>query len=149
MRTSYHPARTVMVAAFAAMVSVLAGCASMDASNERSLLSAAGFRARTPETAQQKSLYASAEPYKMLRATKDGKVVYAYKDEKHGVCYVGGESEYQRYQKLAVEQRIAQDNYVAAEMQRDLAWGWYGAWGPGIVRPYFAGPRPVVPGFAR
>jgi hypothetical protein len=124
----------------------LAACAAMDASNQRSLLSAAGFRIRTPETAKQKDLYAQAESYKVLRARNaDGKVLYAYKDEKNGVAYIGGESEYQRYQQLATQQRIASDYYMAAEMQRQAAWGWYGAWGAGIGRPW-VGPRVVAPG---
>jgi hypothetical protein len=115
----------------------------MNASNDRSLLSAAGFSVRTPETAKQKELYAAAEPYKLLRANADGKVFYAYKDEKNGVAYVGGEAEYQRYQELAVKQQIAQDNYMAAQMNRDAAYGWYGAWGPGFWGPGYVG-RPYI-----
>ena len=109
---------------------LLAGCASLDASNQKSLLSASGFRARTPETARQKELYAAVPSYKVQRLTVQGKTYYVYKNEKEGVAYVGGEAEYQRYQQLALEQRIAEQQYMAAEMQHDLAMGWYGAWGP-------------------
>jgi hypothetical protein len=108
----------------------IGGCASMDASNQESMLSAAGFRVRTPQTPRQRELYAATPAYKVQHAVVNGKVFYAYKDERKGVAYVGGEAEYQRYQQLAVQQRIAQDNYMAAEMNRDAAWGWYGAWGP-------------------
>jgi hypothetical protein len=44
----------------------------------------------------------------------NGKVFYVYKEEKKGVAYIGGEAEYQRYQQLAVQQQIAQDQYMAA-----------------------------------
>jgi hypothetical protein len=108
----------------------LDGCASLDASNQKSLLSASGFRARTPETARQKELYAAVPSYKVQRLSVKGKVYYVYKHEKEGVAYVGGETEYQRYQQLALEQRIAQEQSMAAEMQREMALGWYGAWGP-------------------
>ena len=108
----------------------LAGCASLDAPNQKSLLTAAGFRVRTPETAKQRELYTAAPSYKVQRVSAKGKTFYAYKDEKAGVAYVGGEAEYQRYQQLAIQQRIAREQYMAAEMNRDMAWGWYGAWGP-------------------
>jgi hypothetical protein len=113
----------------------MAGCASLDASNQRSLLAAAGFKVRTPETAKQKELYAAAPSYKVERVSFNGKTFYAYKDEKGGVAYVGGEAEYQKYQQLAVQQRIARDNYEAAQMNRDMARGWYGAYGPYAFYP--------------
>ena len=106
------------------------GCASSDASNQESLLSAAGFRARSPDTPQKKTLYDSLPAYKVQRASVDGKIFYVYKDEKKGIAYVGGEPEYQRYQELAVQQRIAKDNYQAAQMNQQAAMGWYNHWGP-------------------
>jgi hypothetical protein len=118
-----------LVAAAAALF--LAGCAEMGAGNTTSLLSAAGFRARTPQTPQQQQIYAALPPYQVERATVKGKgVFYVYKDEKAGLAYVGREQEYQRYQQLAIQQQIAQERYMAAQMQADAAWQWYGAWGP-------------------
>ena len=38
-----------------------AGCASMETDNTKSLLSEAGFRTRTPQTAKQKELYAELQ----------------------------------------------------------------------------------------
>lgn len=108
------------------------GCASWDASNQEALLSAAGFSMRKPETAKQQEIYQAMEPYKVQATTVNGKLLYAYKHEKKGVVYVGGEPEYQRYQKLAIEQRIAQQNYMAAQMNQDLSlrWRyWGGPWG--------------------
>ena len=121
-----------VVAMFVSVCAVgsLAGCAEMESSNTKSLLSAAGFRARTPETPAQKELYAALPPHHVQRATIKGKVVYLFKDENAGVAYVGHEPEYQRYTQLAVQQRIAQDYYMAAEMNSMYAYRWYGAWGP-------------------
>lgn len=114
---------------------VLSGCASMGSSNTKSMLSAAGFRVKTPETGKQKELYAAAEAYKVQRITANGKTFYAYKDEKSGTALVGDESNYQQYEKLAVQQRIAQQEYQAAEMRREAAMGWYGAYGYGVYGP--------------
>jgi hypothetical protein len=121
----------ILIFAAASAALFAAGCAEMQSANTTSLLTAAGFRARTPETPQQQQIYAALPPYKVERATVKGKgVFYVYKDEKAGVAYVGREQEYQRYQQLAVQQQIAQDYYMAAEMDRAAAWQWYGAWGP-------------------
>ena len=109
---------------------LLPGCAGMGSSNTESLLSAAGFRARTPQTPKQQQIYAALPPYQVQRATVPGKgVFYVYKDEKAGVAYVGREPEYQRYQQLAIQQQIAQNQYMAAEMQQEAALDWYGGFG--------------------
>ena len=107
----------------------LGGCASVGSTNTESLLSAAGFIVRTPETPRQKQIYASLPPYKVHRATVNNKVFYVYKDEKAGVAYIGHEPEYQRYQQLAVQQQIAQERYMAAELDREAALQWYGGFG--------------------
>jgi hypothetical protein len=112
----------------------LTGCASMDSSSQTALLSAAGFRVKNPQTPKQLEVYAAAPAYKVHRASVDGKTFYAYKDEKNGVAYVGGEAEYQKYQQLALQKKIAQDNYMAAQMNQTMAMNWYGAWGYGGYR---------------
>jgi len=117
---------------FAAAVIALfvAGCAEMESANTTSLLSAAGFRARTPQTPKQQQIYAALPPYQVERATVNGHVFYVYKDDKAGVAYIGREQEYQNYQQLAIQQQIAQNYYNAVAMDRAAAYGWYGAWGP-------------------
>jgi hypothetical protein len=120
----------ILIFAVAAATLVVAGCAEMGSGNTTSLLSAAGFRARTPQTPKQQQMYAALPPYKVERATVKGHVFYVYKDEKAGVAYVGREQEYQRYQQLAIQQQVAQDYYTAVAMDRAAAFGWYGAWGP-------------------
>ena len=114
----------------------LNSCSSMSASSTEPLLSAAGFKVKTPETAEQKALYDQLPSYKVQRGKHDGKIFYAYKDEKQGVAYVGGEDEYQKYQQLATQRNIAQDRRIAAEMQRDMSYRWYGAYRP-YYGPYF------------
>ena len=108
-----------------AVLLAITGCGTIDAANREPLLSAAGFVARTPETAKQRELYAAAPAYHVERIEVEGKVYYAYKDEKKGIAFIGDEAAYQRYQKLAIQQRIARDNYEAAQMNRDASYGWY------------------------
>ena len=134
MKTKINKSNIILVFVAAAAALFVAGCAELESANTTSLLSAAGFRARTPQTPKQKEIYAALPPYHVERATVPGKgVFYVYKDEKAGIAYVGREQEYQRYQQLAIHQQIAQDYYMAAEMDRAAAWGWYGAWGPRAV----------------
>lgn len=114
------------------LAGLLSSCASSSASYKEPMLSAAGFKVKKPETAQQISLYNQLEPYKVQRGEYKGKIFYAYKDEKQGVAYIGGETEYQKYQEIATARRIANDQRQAAEMNRNLAYGWYGAY-----RPYY------------
>ena len=103
----------------------------MEHSNNVSLLTADGFQVRTPDTPKKKEIYDSLPDKQVMRATIKGKgVFYVYKDAEHGIAYVGREVEYQKYTHLAIQQQIAQQYYMAAEMERQSAWGWYGAWGP-------------------
>jgi hypothetical protein len=120
----------VLIFAAAAATLFVAGCAEMGSGNTTSLLTAAGFRARTPQTPKQQQIYAALPSYTVEHATMKGRSFYVYKDEKAGLAYVGHEQEYQRYKQLAVQQQIAQNYYMAAEMDRAAAYGWYGAWGP-------------------
>lgn len=119
----------------AILVLAIAACAGADADRKESLLSAAGFTVRTPQTAKQKEMFAAAPSYKVERITVNNKTFYAYKDEKKGVAYVGDEAAYQRYQQLAVQQNIAEANYQAAQMNQQMAMGWYGAYGPYYAPP--------------
>jgi hypothetical protein len=131
MRTEISKSNVILLVAATAAALFITGCAGMGSGNTTSLLSAAGFIARTPQTPQQQQIYAALPPYHVERATVPGKgVFYVYKDEKAGLAYVGREQEYQRYQQLAIQQQIAQNYYMAAEMDRAAAWQWYGAWGP-------------------
>jgi len=105
----------------------LAGCASMETGNTKSLLSAAGFHVHTPQTAKQRELYAALPNNKIERATVKGKVFYVFKDEKAGVAYVGGEPQHRRYQQLSAHAaQVAEE-----EMNPSLATKWNNQWGPG------------------
>ena len=129
MTTTLRASNIVIFVASVAGAILLAGCAGMTSANTESLLSAAGFRVRTPQTPKQQQIYAALPPYQVERATVKGHVFYVYKDEKTGVAYVGREQEYQRYQQLAIQQQLAHDRIIAAEMVKQAAFNWYGGFG--------------------
>src|ERR1700722_10525255 len=121
------------VAAFTLLLlAILAGCASWDAQNKESLLTAAGFRTRTPTTANQLAMFNRMTPYKVERRIRNGKVLYAFADKQNNVVYLGGENEYQKYKQLALQQSIAQDQIEAAQINEESSmyddFGPY--WGP-------------------
>jgi hypothetical protein len=129
MRTTLRPSTILILLSTLSGAILIAGCASMTSANTESLLTAAGFRARTPQTPKQQQIYAALPPYKVQRATVKGQVFYVYKDEKAGFAYVGREAEYQRYQQLAIQQQMAQNQIAAAEMEQQAALDWYGGFG--------------------
>jgi hypothetical protein len=105
------------------------GCASLEAPNTESLLTAAGFKTKTPSTPRQTAFYNNLPDFKLQRSTIKGQVVYTYADKKNVVVYFGGEKAYQRYKQLALKQEIAEDQLSAAEMNEDASMDWDG-WGP-------------------
>jgi len=127
MKTKVTNSSLILILA-ASSVAFFAGCASMETDNNiKSLLSQAGFRMRTPQTAKQKDLYSSLPNNKVEHAIVKGKVFYLFKDEKAGVAYVGGEPEHRRYQELCMQRHVAQA--AEEEMNPSLATKWDNQWG--------------------
>jgi len=129
MKTRITNSSLILILAAGAIIS-FAGCASTETANidkTKSLLSAAGFRIRTPKTAKQHELYAALPSNKLESGTVNGKVFYVFKDEKAGVAYVGGEREHQRYQQLCTQQHVAQA--AEEEMKHPFAQSWSNQWG--------------------
>ena len=109
-----------------AIVVGFSGCAGTQVQNKESLLTAAGFRTRTPSTREQWAMYNQITPYKLERNTRNGKTVYTYADKQKGVVYIGGDIAYQSYKQLGIQQSLAQkeleasySNYVN---QADQVW---------------------------
>ena len=105
-----------------------AGCATLQAAGTRStedVLSAAGFHREAADTPEKLADLQLPPARKVLSQTRDGKIVYVYRDPSVCHClYVGGEPEYEQYQKLRLEQDIADEESNAA-----LNWGWGPGWG--------------------
>ena len=104
-----------------------AGCATLQAAGTRSteqVLSAAGFHIETADTPATVAELQTLPARQVLPQTRDGKTSYVYRDPTVCDClYVGGEPEYQQYQKLRLQKDIADE-----ESNPALNWGW-GPWG--------------------
>src|SRR5581483_10826214 len=118
-----------LIIAFSALISV-AGCASMGSHSTKKLLDEAGFITLAPSTPKQHEIYTAMPAYKLEQISHNGKTFYVYKDEKDGIAYVGDPHNYHEYEKLAMQQRINQQQAQAIAMDHNMAMGWYGAYGP-------------------
>ena len=105
-----------------------AGCASMEAASQESLLKSAGFQERTPSTPKQKTAYDALPAYQLHRGTLKGRTAYIYKDEKAGVVYIGHKAQYQQFQQLAAKAKLKEEKQVAHDLDNDLEYRWYGSW---------------------
>ncbi len=104
-----------------ATVAGLAGCASVGSSNTMNLLSAAGFRQSASEAAEHKDLYGKLPAYEVQRIESSGKALYAYKDEKNRIVYLGDSANHERFRQLALQQQ--QEYQAEQQRQRDRVSG--------------------------
>ena len=96
-----------------------AGCATMEAASQESLLKSAGFQERTPSTEKQKAAYQALPAYHLHQLTLKGRTTYAYKDEKAGVVYLGNEAQYAQYRQLAAKAKLKEEQFTAAQIALD------------------------------
>lgn len=110
------------------------------------LLSAAGFEAIPANTPERAAELASLKPNRIVAQPNGGGFTYVYADPDGCNClYMGDAADYSTYQKLALNQRIAQQNADAASDARFASFNW-GLWGP-YPRWGWAGPIFVHGGF--
>ena len=100
------------------VVAGAAGCATLQAAGVRSteaMLTTAGFHVEPADTPDKKADLQQPPARALVRQTQDNQALYVYRDPTVCNCrYVGGEPEYQRYQKLRVEQEIAENKARAS-----------------------------------
>ena len=107
---------------------LLSACASSQpAATTVSLLGAAGFRLRTPETPKQKEIFASLPSYKVESLVVNGHKFYVYKDESKGLALVGHQVEYDRYRQMARQEQASAGYHNAIMASEAEAQSWYGA----------------------
>jgi len=118
----------VVLAATALLLAV--GCASVEKSmtiDQERKLAAAGFQMKFATTPEQMEKAAALPQHKLTPAPgPDGNTRFIWADATDCKCiYVGTPAAYDRYQKLQIEENIA-ENEEAASMD----WGRWGVWGP-------------------
>ena len=131
-------------AAFAMAVSgfFLAACATQQSISQQTeqMLVAAGFLEKPADTPKRQARLAALPPYHILsqRVNAGGQdtVGYVYADPQFCHCvYVGNTVAFQKYQQLAFQEHLVQEQIAAQEMAEDDSFGW-GDWGP---YPYWGG----------
>jgi hypothetical protein len=124
-----------VVTAVAALGAALAGCAAIrrdqDKANE-TMLGAAGFKMVQADTPARKATLAQLPPRTVRPVSRDGKSYYVYTDpDTCGTClWVGGQKEFQEYQRLKLERHIDEENLAASEADEDAAELSWETWGP-------------------
>jgi hypothetical protein len=121
-----------MVAGLGLCVAV-AGCAAIErqeASRTEQLLSAAGFQMRTADTPAKLADLERLHQHKVVGHEHDGGTTYVYADAAGCKClYTGNQHNYDEFQKLQVQENVAQQEMMAAEMNQQAAMNWE-MWGP-------------------
>jgi hypothetical protein len=113
----------------------LIGCATIERNatlDKEQMLAAAGFRMKLADTPEKLAKLQALPQQQLMARAKDDKIVYFYADAATCQClYLGNEKAYQRYQKLAVEKQIANEQAMAAQtnMDMEMDWGMLGPWG--------------------
>ena len=118
--------------ALAVAATLLAGCVTMQ--NEDYLqterrLAAAGFQSRIANTPAKFTSLRNLPQNRLVMGQKDGVARYLYADTTVcGCLYYGDQQAYDRYQRMALEQRLVDDQWVVMEWNADsMDWD---AWGP-------------------
>jgi hypothetical protein len=109
------------------LVLALASCQAIeneDAEDTEQLLAAAGFHMKESTTPEQLANLQNMTQRKIVIQEQDGQPRYVYADAEGCKCvYVGGEGNYDQYQRLSLKEEIAQENLDAS-----MDWGMWGAW---------------------
>ena len=120
-------------AAIVSVIVVASGCAMMrksDVDTQEQLLSASGFQMKLADTPEKVAHLQTLTAQKLVPHTRDGKVYYVYADPEFCKCmFVGNEGAYQKYQDLALKEKLSQERLNAAAMNENAAMNW-GMWGP-------------------
>ncbi|NMQ18130.1 hypothetical protein E4P82_02315 [Candidatus Competibacter phosphatis] len=118
---------------FAATFTVaLVGCAVMQKDNTQTTeqtLSAAGFQMKLADTPAKLAQLQGLPQRKLVPQQQNGAIRYVYVDAQYCQCvYAGTETNYQEYQKLALQRQIALEEVSAAQMDT-MDWEMWGPWG--------------------
>lgn len=118
---------------FAATFTVaLIGCATMQKDNTQTTeqtLSAAGFQMKLADTPAKLAQLQGLPQRKLVPQQQNGAIRYVYVDAQYCQCvYAGTETNYQEYQKLALQRQIALEEVSAAQMDT-MDWEMWGPWG--------------------
>jgi len=120
----------------AVCTALLFGCATTQTStqNRESMLVASGFKMITPKTAAQQQKLQKLPPGKVTMIQKGGKTYYVFPDPANNRAYIGRPKDYQAYQQLRADKKLAKENLETAQMYQDteMEWSVWGGWDAGL-----------------
>ena len=125
--------KALAIGLFAATFTVaLAGCAAIQKENTQTTeqtLAAAGFQMKLADTPAKLAQLKGLPQRKLVPQQQNGAIRFVYVDAQYCQCvYAGTETNYQQYQKLALERQIATEEASAAQMNA-MDWNMWGPWG--------------------
>lgn len=123
------------VVVLVAAVIALDGCATIrrhETLDAEQVLTAAGFHMKLGDTPEQLASLRGLPPRRLVPQEREGRRYYVYADpEVCGCLYVGTEPQYQEYQRLALQKRVADEELMAAQDSLNastLNWRLWGSW---------------------
>ena len=133
-----------MLAVLALTSTLLAACQTEQqaVTEHEDNLAAAGFIVRPANTPQRIAMLKRLPPHRFVRRDHGDTVNYVYADPLVcGCLYVGSQKAYDRYKRDRMQQRMADEQQLAAESYDDASWNWneWGTFGPGFGMGYGPG----------
>lgn len=108
---------------FAAILVSLAGCTAIDqisATQDEKLLQTAGFKIVPGDTPDRIQALDTLAPGKISRVGRGGTIYYVYADPNECRClWVGNQAQYERYQRLVMEEMVPEVEMVTVEAGPD------------------------------
>ena len=133
-QSEFMKMRLTVSLALLGLALLAAGCASTK--ETENLLSASGFKIVPATTPEQKGHLHTLRKGKIAMVQRDGKVYFVYPNEKLQLLYVGRQEQYDHYQELRFEQKLAQQRMHAVQMGTEAAFSPWGGWSStGFVEP--------------
>ncbi len=117
--------RIVLLLLTATLVAIAAGCAETPverAQRIEPMLAAAGFHMHPADNPARDAELKDVTPLKLRFYPHDGKLHYWFADPVYCDClYIGDEAAYDAYQRIKLQQRMVQQEQMAAQMNEDAA----------------------------
>jgi hypothetical protein len=104
-----------------ALLALAVGCASTK--QTENMLSEAGFKIIADGTAQQQEQIKALPPGKVTVTKRNGKTYYVFPDVAHNQVYVGRQKQYEAYQQILSDNKIAAENRATINMFEDAPLG--------------------------
>jgi hypothetical protein len=115
--------RSSGLALVAALVVSFSGCTAIDqisATQDEKLLQTAGFKVVPGDTPERIQALDTLAPGKISRIGRGGTIYYVYADPNECRClWVGNQAQYERYQRLVMEEMVPEVEMVVVESGPD------------------------------